>query len=333
MRRGASVYVREGDRGYTIYYYRVRSCTIIKRVINYYSERLSSSLYLTRFLLELVSKLPYCDKHTREMDKGAEHRTFSLIACDQSTEATEPTNSTLNAVASFVSPKLAPILSLGFFPILAMGTDQVNASFGQPIPQGIRVGRPIIDQSWESTTRTTRSGTRHRNLCQQRLNQGHFVRRRRGKFDSQRHTLAVCHHHKLHTLSAFGFSDQGPPFLAPAKVPSANTSCQSSWPWASNSPKKARPALSHTSASCHSWSRRQQVLKEGYPRGRSTSRSGMRLRPPLGERGGLGNKDSILAHWASVTSPVYSTIGYTPFDGRKIARCRSKIQPESLSEF
>ena len=32
------------------------------------------------------------------------------------------------------------------------------------------------------------------------------------EFDSQRHTLAVCHHHKLRTLSAFGFAAQGPPF-------------------------------------------------------------------------------------------------------------------------
>ena len=282
------------------------------------------------------------------MDKGAEHRTFSLIAGDQSPEATEPTNRPLNAVASFISPQLAPILSLRFFPILAMGTDQVNTSFGQPIPQGIRVGGSIINQSRKPTARPTRAVTRHRNLCQQGLDQGHFVRRRRGKFDSQRHTLAVCHHHKLRTLSAFGFSDQGPPFLAPAKVPSANTSCQSSWPWASNWPKKARQALSHTSASCHSCSRRQQVLAEGYPLGRSrqraplrkthripsnTARSAMRLRPPLGERGGVGNKGSILAHWASVISPVYSTIGDTPFDGRKIAYCRSKIQPESLWEF
>ena len=282
------------------------------------------------------------------MDKGAEHRTFSLIACDQSTEATEPTNSPLNAVASFVSPQLAPILPLGLFPILAMRTNQVNASFGQPISQGIRVGRPIINQSRKPIARTTRPLARYRNLRQQRLNQGYFVRRRRGKFDSQRHTLAVCHHHKLRTLSAFGFSDQGPPFLAPAKVPSANTSCQSSWPWASNSPKKARQVLSHTSASCHSCNRRQQVLAEGYPRGRSlqraplrkthripsnTARSGMRVRPPFGERGGVGNSGSILAHWASVTSPVYSTIGYTPFDGRKIAYCQSKIQPESLWEF
>ena len=162
--------------------------------------------------IELVSKLPYGDKHTSEMNKGPEHRTFSLIACDQSTEATEPTNCTLNAVASFISPQLAPILSLGLFPILAMGTDQVNASFGQPIPQRIRVGGSIINQSRKSTARTTRALTRHRNLRQQGLNQGPFVRRRRGKFDSQRHTLAVCHYHKLRTLSAFGFSDQGPLF-------------------------------------------------------------------------------------------------------------------------
>ena len=282
------------------------------------------------------------------MDKRSKHRTFPLIAGAQSTEATQPTDRALNAVAPFVSPEFAPILSLGFFPILAMRTDQVNPPFRQAIPQGIRVSGSIINQSWESTARTPRAATRHRNLRQQRLNQGHFVRRRRGKFDSQRHTLAVCHHHKLRTLSAFGFSDQGPPFLAPAKVPSANTSCQASWPWASNWPKKVRQALSHTSASCHSCSRRQQVLAEGYPLGRSlqraplrkthkmpsnTARSPMRLRPPLGERGGLGNKGSILAHWASVTSPVYATIGYTPFDERKIARSRSKIQPQALSEF
>ena len=282
------------------------------------------------------------------MYKGSKHRTFSLIAGDQSAEATQPSDRALNAVAPFVAPKLAPILSLGFFPILAMRTNQVNAPFGQTISQGIRVGRPIINQSRKPTAWTTRAVTRHRNLRQQWLNQGYFVRRRRGKFDSQRHTLAVCHHHKLRTLSAFGFSDQGPPFLAPAKVPSANTSCQSSWPWASNWPKKARQALSHTSASCHSCSRRQQVLKEGYSRGRSfqraplrkthkipsnTARSGRRLRPPLGERGGLGNKGSILAHWASVTSRVYSAIASLLFDGQKILLTSRSIQPIPYKSF
>ena len=112
-----------------------------------------------------------------------------------------------------------------------------------------------------------------------------------------------------------------PPFLAPAKVPSASTSCQASWPWASNSRKKAHHALSHTSASCHSCSRCQQVLAEGYPLGRSfqraslrkthkipsnTSRLGMRVRSPLGERCGSGNSALVLAHWASGASLILS---------------------------
>ena len=75
-----------------------------------------------------------------------------------------------------------------------MWTNQVGAALSQPIAQGIRVGGSIIDQSGEPTAWATRSLTRHRNLRQQGLNQGHFVRRRRGKFDSQRHTLAVYHH-------------------------------------------------------------------------------------------------------------------------------------------
>ena len=180
------------------------------------------------------------------MDEGARHRAFSLIPDNQSAEVTQPADSALNEVALFVSPQLSPILALGFFPIFAIGIDQINTPFGQAIPQGIRVGRPIINQSWKPTAWPTRPLAQHRNLCQQGLNQGHFVRQRRGKFGFQRHTLAVCHHHKLRTLSTFGFSDHRPPFLAPAKVPSANTSCQSNWPWASNSPKKAFHAPSQT---------------------------------------------------------------------------------------
>ena len=98
--------------------------------------------------LELVSKLSYGDKHTSDMDKYVEHRSFSLITSDQSTEATQPPD-----IASFVSPQLSPILSLGFLPIFVKGTDQVNASLGQAITQGIRVGGSIINQSWKPIAR------------------------------------------------------------------------------------------------------------------------------------------------------------------------------------
>jgi hypothetical protein len=93
------------------------------------------------------------------------------------------------------------------------------------------------------------------------------MRRRRGKFDSERHTLAVCHHHKLCTLSAFGLSDLGTPFFAEANVPSAKTSCQSSCPSSSSSERKARQIANHTPASSHCCNRRQHVVGDGYSEG------------------------------------------------------------------
>jgi hypothetical protein len=151
--------------------------------------------------------------------------------------------------------------------------------------------------------------------------------RRRGKFDSERHTLAVCHHHKLRTLSAFGLANLGTPFFAGANVPSAKTSCQSSWPASSNSARNARQMASQTPASSHSRSRRQQVVAEGYSAGRSfqraplrstqripsnTSRSSIRRRPPRGDGSSLGNSRLILNHCASVSSLSLITIEVPP---------------------
>jgi hypothetical protein len=47
---------------------------------------------------------------------------------------------------------------------------------------------------------------------------------------SQRNTFSVDHHHPLRPFAPLGFPDAGPPFLAGAKLPSANVSAQSSWP-------------------------------------------------------------------------------------------------------
>lgn len=81
------------------------------------------------------------------------------------------------------------------------------------IPQGIAVGNSAVDQPLGILSRTVASGSRHGDLLQSRFDQRAFMRRRRGKLDSERHTLAVCHHHKLRTLSAFGLADLGTPFL------------------------------------------------------------------------------------------------------------------------
>jgi hypothetical protein len=134
---------------------------------------------------------------------------------------------------------------------------------------------------------------------------------------SQRNTLAVDHHHPLRALAAFGLPDPSAPFFAGAKLPSANASDQSSWPWASSWAKKLRHALSHTPCSSQSRRRRQQVLGDGKRSGRSchraperkihrmpskTVRFGMGFGPPRGEALSSGNKGAILSHWASVRS-------------------------------
>jgi hypothetical protein len=156
------------------------------------------------------------------------------------------------------------------------------------------------------------------------------VRGRTGKLNSQRNTLAACHHHPLRTLSAFGLSDACAPFFAGAKEPSAKVSSQFRRPESSSSPRNFRQMLSHTSSSSQSLSLRQQVLGDGYCAGRSFQRapdrsthkipskqrrSSARRRPPAAERLTLGNKGSIFFHCSSVSSESCRDMKRIPFHG------------------
>ena len=200
--------------------------------------------------------------------------------------------------------------------------------------QRLRIGHPIINQAWKPTARPARPVAQYRNLRQQRLNQGYFVGRSRGQFDSPRHTRAVCHHHTLRTLSTVGFFRPRPPFFGPRqRCRRRRLRARPVGLGRLMGLKKPAKHVAKLSASCHSWRRHQQVLGQGYPLGRSfqraplrkthripsnTSRSGRRLRPPFGQRGGVGNSGAILAHGASGTSLVYLTIAPLPCDGQKI---------------
>jgi len=112
-------------------------------------------------------------------------------------------------------------------------------------------------------------------------------------------------------------SRRSAPSFAGAKLPSARHSDQSSWPLASNSARKARQAFSQTPWSSHRFRRRQHVLPEEYRLGSSfqgapvqsthrmpsrTMRFSIGLRPPLGDRLGLGNSGSIRFHCSSVSN-------------------------------
>src|SRR5215210_5196414 len=250
------------------------------------------------------------------MQECSKHLGMPLVADNQPAEVLQPSDGSFDFPASAVAPEFSTVLGFDFF-VPAVGTDQLNPTSFQSSSQRIAVRRSIVNQPLRILTRTTTSGSRHGHLFERLFDQCTLVWRRRGKLDSERHTLAVCHHHKLCTLSAFGLSDFGTPFFAEANVPSAKTSCQSNWPASSSSDRNARQIESHTPASSHSRSRRQQVVADGYSCGRSfhraplrstqripsiTSRSSIRRRPPCGDGFSFGNNRSIFNHCASVSS-------------------------------
>jgi hypothetical protein len=250
------------------------------------------------------------------MQERSKHLGLPLVTDDQSAEVLKPGDGPFDFPASAVASEVSTVLTFDFF-VRAVGTDQLNPSSLQSSSQRVAVSRSIVNESFRIFPRSASTNPRHGDLLKRRLDQRTLVRRRRGKFDSERHTLAVCHHHKLCTLSAFGLSDLGTPFFAGANVPSAKTSCQSSCPSSSSSDKNARQIESHTPASSHSRNRRQHVVADGYSRGRSfqraplrntqripsiTSRSSIRRRPPRGDGFPFGNNRSIFNHWASVSS-------------------------------
>jgi hypothetical protein len=275
------------------------------------------------------------------MDKRLKHLDFPFITDDQTAEIADPADGSFDFPAPTVTSKLAAVLGFRFGAVPPMGTDQLDATSPQPLPQRIGVGGQVIDQPLRVLARSSSANPRNRNLLQSRFDQRDFVRRRRGKLYSQRHTLAIRHHHKLCTLSAFGFSDAFTPFFAGENVPSAKHSCHFNCPAASSVPSNARHAFNRTPASSHICNRRQHVLAEGKCLGKSFQRAPLRKTqstpskqgrlgtgfwPPCLDASGSGSNGSTTAHCASVISnPVLYS-----FFAMKILLSTAKYMPKSL---
>ena len=242
----------------------------------------------------------------------------------QSSKVSPPCEGAFDLPSSFVAAQRSSILRWWLLPIFPMWTDQLNPASCQSSPQGIGIGGLVVDQAARIFPRPSVSGSRHGYALQRRFDQPDFRWGRRVQVVSQRKTLAVCHHHPLRTLSAFSFADARPPFFAGAKLPSANVSAQSSWPCSSSWPNNVRHAFSQMPWASQRRNRRQHVVGEGYPAGRSfhraplrnthkmpanTGRLAMGLGPPLGEAFGAGSSGAICAHGASVSSDVWRDIG------------------------
>ncbi len=153
------------------------------------------------------------------MKAGTVHGQGAIPAGGDPSEAGDPANGALDFPPFSIPPQRSAILELWLLTVAPVRCNQFNALPGQQFPQGLTVIGFVANQPLH-----------HRRVGQGRqriFNQGYFRRCGRTKVASERNTLAVCHHHKLCTLSAFGFADPGPPFFAGAKVPSMKVSSQS----------------------------------------------------------------------------------------------------------
>jgi len=217
-------------------------------------------------------------------------------------------------------------LSVDIPMILSMRGEQVDTSFSQTLAQGVAVVGLVANYSLWSGPRSPRPFFRDFDFPECLFGEPDLCWRSRVGTASQRKTLAIDHHHKLCALSPLGRPDCWAPFFAGKKLPSMNDSSQSSTPLASRSERKALHMSLRTSASYHSFSRRQHVDGCGYLSGRSfqrapvlsiqsipsnTNRSSARGRPPFGRGGGLGIRGSIFFHCSSVRYTTRLLTGLT----------------------
>lgn len=207
-----------------------------------------------------------------------------------------------------------------------MGRKQVDSSLPQSLPKRVAVVRLVTDHSFRTGPRPSRPLLGDFDLLECLFGEPDLCRRSRVGIASQRNTLAIDHHHVLCSLSPLGLPDSRAPFFAGEKLASMNASSQSRTPSASNSDRKALHISFRTSASYHSFRRRQQVEGWGYFSGRSfhrapvlsiqripsnTRRSSALGRPPFGPTGFLGISGSIFLHCSSVRYTTRLLTGLT----------------------
>jgi len=240
-----------------------------------------------------------------------------LVANQKSAELAQPGVGSLHDPAALVSPHLPPIVIALSLVVLAVGRDQLDGPFLQPLTQRIGIIPRIGDYAPRLLPRPA-FGARDADLFERGFRKRNFCRRGTFQPNSQRKTLTVDQYHPLRSLAALGFTNRVAPFLAGAKLPSRNVSSHLSRPSASSAPSRARHASSHTPSTCHCFSRRQQVAGEGNSSGRNRqaapvcrihripskqARFDAQGRPRLSfRRRGSGNNGSINSHCSSVTS-------------------------------
>lgn len=249
------------------------------------------------------------------MREGAIPFQAILITRRETAEAEQPAIRALDDPPPSIPPQRTAVLeALTAAP--SMRRDQLDTPVAESFIQGLAVVGFVGHYALRLLARASRACPGDGDVRERGFRKGDFREVGGRHVDAERKTRAVDQYHKLCPLTLACAADASAPFFAGAKVPSRNASLQSTWPRSSNSPRKVRQRVSHTSAASHSPSRRQQVAGLGYWSGRSRqrapvrkthrmpskqARSSARGRPPRGLRLARGNSGAIFAHWASVT--------------------------------
>lgn len=186
---------------------------------------------------------------------------FAVVTCDEATIVPQPVERPLDFPSLLVPHEHAAIVrGMDGAAALAVRCDQLNAVGSEFIPQRVRVGCSIVNQSRRMLFELM--------LIEQRLNQMDFGMIGCMQVDRLRQALPIDQQHQLGTHANLRGGDGVAPGLitnrfAATKVASAIATFQSTRPLRLRSCRTNRQSASHVPSDIHSWQRREHVGSEG----------------------------------------------------------------------
>jgi hypothetical protein len=163
--------------------------------------------------------MPEQNDRGRKVQESLEIVGVELVASNEAPEVEEPREETLDLPASAVAAKLSTVLGR-HLPIGFVRCDELEAALLHQTPvEPVAVIGLVANEALRLLV--------DEHLVESLLDQGHFVGASAFNPKGERKASAVCDCHDLGPLAFLGFSDAGPPFLAPEKEPSMNDSLRS----------------------------------------------------------------------------------------------------------
>ena len=199
------------------------------------------------------------------MDKSLINFWMNFPAINQTSVMAKPRHRAFDLPSMTIASKAASILNF-FDSKVSSWSNELNSASTKISSQTIRIISLVTDQTLWFSLKTFKR-------C---FNQRLLVWSGRVKGHCQRNALAVCHHHKLRTLTPSGDFDFRAPFLATIKWPSIKHWAHWIFLCLSNSLIKLCQIFSQTPWSSQSLKRLQQVLGLGYSLGKSFHRAPLR---------------------------------------------------------